>query len=296
MHYEDNKTRSSSSPSKDKERNSYYAYLNEISQYKVLTPEEEVALFEKIVAGDDAAKDLFIKCNLRLVVKEARKYYVPEHNELLDLIQEGNFGLMRALDGFDLTKGCRFSTYAVYHIDKAIQRSSCRTGLPVNVPQNVLPLINRIRFAVERMEAETGTVPSCSEIAERLNLKAERVKQLLPFVFPTVSLYSKSEGDDREFIDAFSEQYEESDDVEQVLIANETKEHFRSLVAEALTEKEMFILCSRHGLFGFPVKTTRELMDELNMSKQGMHQAEQRAVRKLKDYLESMGLAVDELI
>lgn len=297
MHYEDRKTPKSPTPNQDGAKNSYFAYLSEISQYKVLTADEEIALFEKITAGDDAAKDLFIKCNLRLVVSEAKKYYVPEHNEMLDLIQEGNMGLLRALDGFDPARGCKFSTYAVYHINKAIQRSSCRTGLPLNVPQNALSLINRIRFTVERLEAETGAVPSCSDIATRLNINPEKVKELLPFATPSVSLYSKiGENNDREFIDVFSEQYADSDDIEQTLIANETQEHFRSLLSEALNERELYILCSRYGLFGSPIKTTREMMDILKMTKQGIQQAEQRAAKKLKKYLESLELSIDDLV
>lgn len=296
MLYEDNKKRNAAIFPNNKEQDLLYAYLNDISQYKVLTADEEVALFERISAGDDVAKDLFIKSNLRLVVKEAKKYYFPQYNELVDLIQEGNMGLLRALDGFDPSKGCKFSTYAVYHINKAIQRSSCRSGLPLNVPQNVLSLINKLRFTIERIEAETGTVPSCSDLASRLNIRVEKVKELLPFATPSVSLYSQiSENDDRAFIDVFTEEYAEEDDVEQVIIAADTKEQFQSLLSQALDERDLYVLCSRYGLFGSPIKNIIDLAAELNITKQGVQKVAERAIVKLKKYLLSLGLSIEDL-
>lgn len=285
--------------SSDLSQDSYFAYMDEISQYKLLSIDEEISLFQRIQNGDDVARDLFIKSNLRLVVKQARKFYSPGSNQLLDLIQDGNIGLLKAVEQFDPTRGCKFSTYAVYHINKAIQCSSCRTGLPIVIPQKKMSLINRMKFSIDRFEIENGTKPTCAELSARLDVPEDVIKELMPFVYAPVSLHSQiNEGeDDRELLDVFSEHYDDGDrEAESALMINETREEFRNIVFEALSDREAYILSSRNGLFGFLIKDVAQLSLELHISKQAVRQAEARSIAKLKKYLLSMEKSLADFI
>lgn len=272
----------------DVSQNAYFAYLDEISQYKLLSAEEEILLFQKIQNGDSVSKDLFIKSNLRLVVKVAKKYFSPGYNTLLDLIQEGNLGLLKAVDGYDPTKGCKFSTYAIPQINKAIQRSSCRTGLPLELPTQQISLINKIRFFIDRFETENGQKPCIEDIADRLQIPVKKVIELIPYVSPSVSLHSKIKDDidERELIDVFEAYYDnEPTSTENSFIINETRNEVQALVKEVLNEKEIYVVYSRRGLSNTPVKDVATLAEELGMSKQGVRQCEQRAIEKLKRHL-----------
>lgn len=282
-------------------QNSYFCYLSEISKYKLLSLDEEISLFQRIQDGDNVAKDLFIKSNLRLVLKEAKKYYVPGHNDLLDLIQEGNMGLIRAVDQFDLTKGCKFSTYAVYVINKAIQSAPLRSGLPLEIPQNKLALINKIRRAIDTFESQNGRKPSYAELSSILKVSSDSIVAMMPFITTTVSLNTKlnqEQGENsKEVIDVFDEYYrEEPEDPETTFIVNETKDAFRDIINEVLNDKEKTILFSRWGLFDSPVKDVATLAAELNMTKQGIRQCEERSIGKLKRHLLSLNKSLLDFI
>lgn len=272
-------------------QNAYFAYLDEISQYKLLSVEEEITLFQKIQNGDSVAKDLFVKSNLRLVIKVAKTYFCPGYNSLLDLIQEGNLGLLKAVDGYDPTKGCKFSTYAIPQINKAIQRSSCRTGLPLELPTQKISLINKMRFFIDRFEIENGQKPCYEDVADHLNVSVKVVIELMPYISSSVSLHSKVKEnvDDRELIDIFDAHYEnEPTSVENSFIINETRNELRAVIEEVLNEKEIYIIYSRWGLANTTIKSVAELSEELNMSKQGVRQCEERAIAKLKRHLLSL--------
>lgn len=277
-------------------QNSYFAYLNEISQYELLTVDEEISLFQRIQAGDNVAKDLFIKSNLRLVVKEARKYYIPGLNDLLDLIQEGNIGLMKAVEQFDVSKGCKFSTFAVSSINRAIQAAPSRADLPLEMPRNKRILINKIQKAIDLFEQKYYRKPSCEELSKELNVSVNTISILMPFIIPTVSLSSKlypnNDTDAREVMDVFEEHYkEEPTDPESQYIIKETKNAFREIIDEVLNEKEKYILFSYRGLFGFPQKSVATLTKELNMSQQGIQQSEKRSIKKLSQRFRLLNLS-----
>lgn len=277
----------------------YYAYLDEISRYKLLTPDEEISLFMRIQGGDDVARDLFIKSNLRLVVKQAKKYYVPGYNQLLDLIQEGNIGLLKAVDMYDPLRGCKFGTCAVYYINKAILGAPCRSGLPLEVPQPKVALINKIRFVIDGWEAEHGRKPTLHEIASQVRISIEQIRELVPLFSPAVSLHSKiQEGvDDRELIDVFDEHYSnDSDDLENSCIIKETRAEFRRIILELLGEKEAYILMSRWGFAGYPEKDVPTLARELGMTFQGIRQSEARSKMKIKRHLLSMDKSLEDFI
>lgn len=280
-------------------QNAYFAYLDEISKYKLLSTEEEISLFQKIQNGDNVARELFIKSNLRLVVKVAKKYFCPGYNTLLDLIQEGNLGLLKAVEGFDPLKGCKFSTYAIPQINKAIQRSSSRTGLPIELPVQKISLINKIRFFTDRFEVETGKKPTYEDIATQLNVSVENIIELMPFVSSTISLHSKvkDEVDDRELIDVFDDYYNnETNDVENTCIISEMRNEFCNIINKILNEKEAYILYSRWGISNTPVKDVASLAQELNMSKQGIRQSEERSIMKLKKYLLSLNKSLIDFV
>ena len=291
MYKESEKAIFQSNDNSDICQNAYFAYINEISQYKLLTDEEEISLFQRILSGDDVAKELFINSNLRLVVRVAKKYYVPGYNDLLDLIQEGNIGLIKAVEQFDLSKGCKFSTFAVYAINKAIQSASSRSGLPLELPQNKLALINKIRRTIELFEEKNNKKPSFTELSTLLNVRVESITALMPFITPPVSLNSKvfQDESDKELIDVFEEYYhEDPSDPEKTFIIKETKEAFRDIINKVLTEKEKYILYSRWGLFDNPTKSVITLSKELHMSKQGVQQSESRSIGKLTKHLLSL--------
>lgn len=280
-------------------QSSYFAYLNEINQYKVLTVDEEISLFQKIEAGDDVAKDLFIKSNLKLVVKEAKKYHVPGYNDLLDLIQEGNLGLIQAVENFDLSKGCKFSTYAVYVINKAIQRTPSRSGLPVEIPPHKLALINKMRHTIFSFKSDRDRNPSVEELSGILNVPIDKIVALMPFLSSNISLHRKlgDNGSDKEIIDVFEDYYqEESTDAENVFIAKEARTELRKLLSEFLNKKEIYILYSRWGLANFPVKDVATLASELNMSKQGIRQCEERALAKLRKHFLSLNKSLSDFL
>jgi len=282
-------------------QNSYFAYLNEIGKYKLLSADEEVLLFQKIEAGDNVAKELFIKSNLRLVVSVAKKYYIPGHNDLLDLIEEGNLGLIKAVEQFDLSRGCKFSTYARYKINKAIQKSPLRSGLPVELPAGKLALIAKIKSAIFSFEEENERKPSTMELSSILNIPVDRIAVLMPYIVSSVSLNNKldnhKDDQDAEFIDMFEEYYKDDiSDAENALIAKEMKEELQSILSEILNQKEIYIINSRWGLSNVPAKDVSKLAVELNMSQQGVRQCEERARMKLKKHLLSLNKSISDFI
>lgn len=291
MYNEGKKVTNSTNSEFDVSQNAYFAYLDEISQYKLLSAEEEIMLFQKIQNGDSVAKELFVNSNLRLVIKVAKTYFRPGYNSLLDLIQEGNLGLLKAVDGYDPTKGCKFSTYAIPLINKAIQRSSCRTGLPLELPAQKISLINKTRFFIERFEIENGHKPYYEDIADHLNVSVKVVNELMPYISSSISLHSKikEDVDNRELIDVFEAHYEnEPTSVENSFIIKETRNEVQTLIKEVLNEKEIYIIYSRWGLANTPVKDVATLSEELDMSKQGIRQCEERAIAKLKKHFLSL--------
>lgn len=283
----------------DVNQNAYFAYLDEIAKYKLLSADEEITLFQRILDGDRVAKDLFVNSNLRLVVKVAKKYFNPGYNNLLDLIQEGNLGLIKAVDGYDPSKGCKFSTYAIPQINKAIQRSSCRTGLPVELPVQKISLINKIRFFSNRFETENGRKPSCEDIAEHFDVSVKKIVELIPFISSSISLHSKVQDDvdERELIDVFDAYYTtDATEVENSVIINEMKSEFQTIIRELLTEKEVYILFSRWGLADTPTKDVATLAEELGMSKQGVRQSEERSIVKLQKRLLSLNKSLEDFV
>lgn len=276
---------------KDLTEDSYQAYLNEVLQYKVLSRDEEVSLFQRIQNGDAVAKDLFVKSNLRLVIKIAKGYYKPGYNQLLDLIQDGNVGLLQAVNLYDPKRGCKFSTYAFFKIHKAIQSSSCRTGLPLEIPQSQFALITRIRLAIEQLELKNGIPPAPSDLAAHLGVPLDRIQLVMPFVPSAVSLNAKIQDctDDKEYIDVFSEYYNDGDsEVERACIIKEARNEFYDILKAALSEREFYVLSSRQGLFSTPVKSVKVLASELGVSQQCVRQTEERSVVKLRRYLSSL--------
>lgn len=282
-------------------QNACFAYLNEIGKYKLLSVDEEVLLFQKIEAGDNVAKDLFIKSNLRLVVSVAKKYFVPGYNDLLDLIQEGTIGLIRAVEQFDVSLGYKFSTFARYKIIKAVQQAPLRSGLPLELSAAKLALVAKIKAAISSFEESNERKPTTAEISNLLNVSVKQIAELLPFVVSSLSLNDKISNNDsdagKEVLDVFEEYYkDETSDVENVFIAKETKEELRSVISEVLNKKEIYIIYSRWGLSNAPIKEVSELAAELGMSKQGIRQCEERAREKLRKHFLSLNKSLSDFV
>lgn len=280
-------------------QDSYYAYLEEISQYKLLSTDEEIAIFQMIQEGDNVAKELFIKSNLRLVAAQAKRFHYPGYNSELDLIQEGNIGLMRAIDLYDPQRGCKFSTFAIHHINKAIRSSASFNSLPLTLSAPKLSLLHKIKGTIELWEAEKGAKPSFKQLSEHLNVSISQIREIFPFVLSSLSLNAKlsADPDSREVGDVFFEHYKsDSEDIENACIIKETRDELRKLIYEVLSDKEAYILLSRWGVAGYTIKDVATLADELNMSKQGIRQSEQRSIAKLKKHFLSLNKSLQDFI
>ena len=258
----------------------YTLFCSQIADFPLLTAEEEKALARKIAAGDQQAKEALINANYRLVISRARLYQSPDV-EILDLIQDGIVGLIKAAENFSPNYG-RFSTYAVPLIDKEIRKFSVRTGKPVRIPQQLLPLINRISVTITSYQNKTSHNPTISELSEILNLSEDIIKGVLAFCYPSYSF-------DQLLVEGKQTTSTETlPTPEDEFIASETKQLLNSIINSILTPKEIFVI---RGRFGFPpVSTTntpltlKDLSEHLGLTIEGVRKIETRSVKKIHSY------------
>ena len=254
-------------------------YLKEIGNVPLLTTEQEVELAKKVENGDEEAKKALTESNLRLVVSIAKKY-VGRGMPFLDLIQEGNMGLMKAVDKFDYTKGYKFSTYATWWIRQAITRGIADTGRTIRVPVHMVETINKTLRMTRALLQELGREPSAEEVAERLNVPVARVREVLKISRDPVSLDTPIGEEDDSHLGDFIEDDSALSPADSAAFSMLKEELGAAL--ESLTERERQVVRLRFGLEDGRARTLEEVGKEFNVTRERIRQIEAKALRKLR--------------
>ncbi len=263
-------------------------YLKEIGRVPLLTPEEEIELAIRVAEDDTAAKQRLAEANLRLVVSIAKRY-MGRGLQFLDLIQEGNLGLLKAVDKFDYAKGFKFSTYATWWIRQAITRAIADQARTIRIPVHMVETINRVKKTSNLLLNELGRDPTAAEIAERLNLSEERVKEIQRVSVDPISLETPiGEEDDSHLGDFIPD--DDSPSPEESALKQFQKEQIQK-VLETLTPREAKVLTLRFGLNGTRAHTLEEVGGMLNVTRERVRQIECKALRKLRHPSRSKYLA-----
>lgn len=267
-------------------------YLKDIGKIPLLSPEEEIELAKRIEAGDEEAKKRLAETNLRLVVSIAKRY-AGRGMQFLDLIQEGNLGLIKAVDKFDYRKGYKFSTYATWWIRQAITRAIADQSRTIRIPVHMVETINRLVRTSRQLLQELGREPQPEEIAGRMDMPVERVREVMKISQDPVSLETPiGEEEDSHLGDFIQDEHV----AVPVDAATFTLLHEQLLeVLETLTEREQKVLKLRFGLEDGHPRTLEEVGKEFNVTRERIRQIEAKALRKLrhpsrskklKDYLD----------
>lgn len=267
-------------------------YLKEIGKVPLLSMEEEVELAKRIEEGDEAAKDKLVEANLRLVVSIAKKY-AGRGMQFLDLIQEGNLGLIKAVEKFDYKKGYKFSTYATWWIRQAITRSIADQARTIRIPVHMVETINRLIRTQRQLLQELGREPQPEEIAEKLDMSVDKVREIMKMSQEPVSLETPIGEEDDSHLGDFLKDDKTTTPVEaasHMLLREQLEE-----VMGSLTDREKQVLILRFGLIDGKAKTLEEVGKDFHVTRERIRQIEAKALRKLrhpsrskklKDYLE----------
>jgi len=254
-------------------------YLKEIGRVQLLSAEEEIALALRIEQGDEEAKQRLAEANLRLVVSIARRY-VGRGMLFLDLIQEGNMGLIKAVEKFDYRKGFKFSTYATWWIRQAITRSIADHGRTIRIPVHMVETINKLIRISRSLLQELGREPTPEEIAKEMDLSLEKVREIMKISQEPVSLETPigEENDSRlgEFIED-RDAPEPADAAAFELLKEQLED-----VLDTLTEREESVLRLRFGLDDGRSRTLEEVGKEFGVTRERIRQIEAKALRKLR--------------
>lgn len=254
-------------------------YLKEIGQIPLLTVEEEQELAKRVVEGDQEAKRLLTEANLRLVVSIAKKYS-GRGLHILDLIQEGNTGLIRAVDKFDYTKGNKFSTYATWWIRQAITRAIADQARTIRVPVHMVEVINKATRCNRKLVQELGREPTLEEIADELNLPIEKIIEANRTAADTLSLDTPVGDEEDTTIGSFVEDDNTpgpADATSNALLAEALSE-----ILNTLTEREADVLRLRFGMYDGKTHTLEEVGQIFGVTRERIRQIENKAIRKLR--------------
>ena len=254
-------------------------YLKEIGQVKLLTAEEEVELAKRVSEGDQDAKNKLTEANLRLVVSIAKKYS-GRGLHILDLIQEGNTGLIRAVDKFDWTKGNKFSTYATWWIRQAITRAIADQARTIRVPVHMVEVINKATRCNRKLVQELGREPTVEEIAAELGLPVEKIIEANRTAADTLSLDTPVGDEEDTSIGSFVPDDMTpgpADATSNALLAEALKE-----ILDTLTEREADVLRMRFGMFDGRSHTLEEVGQIFGVTRERIRQIENKAIRKLR--------------
>lgn len=266
-------------------------YLKEIGKVPLLSSDEEVELAKDMMDGDEKAKDRLAEANLRLVVSIAKRY-VGRGMHFLDLIQEGNLGLIKAVEKFDYEKGYKFSTYATWWIRQAITRAIADQARTIRIPVHMVETINRVMRVSRQLVQELGRDPTSEEIAQELGQPEEKVREILKIALDPVSLETPIGEEDSHLGDFIPD-----DDIPAPVDATShimLKEQLDDVLA-TLTPREAKVLQLRFGLVDGRQRTLEEVGKEFNVTRERIRQIESKALRKLrhpsrskklKDYLD----------
>ncbi|MEA5026388.1 MAG: RNA polymerase sigma factor RpoD [Erysipelotrichaceae bacterium] len=255
-------------------------YLKEIGRVALLNPEEEPEIAKRCQEGDEEAKNKLISANLRLVVSIAKKY-VGRGMLFLDLIQEGNMGLIKAVEKFDYTKGFKFSTYATWWIRQAITRAIADQARTIRIPVHMVETINKLTRVQRQLVQELGRDPSAEEIAARMeNVTPEKVREIQKIALDPVSLETPIGEEDDSHLGDFIEDKDALSPDEYA--SNQLLKDEINMVLMGLTEREEKVLRLRFGLYDGRTRTLEEVGKEFNVTRERIRQIEAKALRKLK--------------
>ena len=254
-------------------------YLKEIGQVKLLTAEEEIELAKRVSEGDKKAKDRLTEANLRLVVSIAKKYS-GRGLHILDLIQEGNTGLIRAVDKFDYTKGHKFSTYATWWIRQAITRAIADQARTIRVPVHMVEVINKATRCNRKLVQELGREPTLEEIAAELNLPIEKIIEANRTAADTLSLDMPVGDEEDTTIGSFVEDDNTPGPVDAT--SNAMLSEALTEILGTLTEREADVLRMRFGMYDGRTHTLEEVGQIFGVTRERIRQIENKAIRKLR--------------
>jgi len=276
-------------------------YFREMVETPLLTPAEEVELADRISQGDAAARERMICANLRLVVKIATGFAGLGQLELADLINEGNLGLMRAVERFDPRKGAKLSTYAAWWINQAMRRALANQGRTIRLPVHVHSMLYKVRRVAARLAAETGKPPTAAEVAAETGLKESRCEQLLNLECDvTVSYDAEAEGDGGGEMKGIHAVREKLADELAVNPAAEVESHGRHALLlellEELPDREQQILRRRFGLDGLDPETLEVVGERFGVTRERIRQIEAMALEKLRVRMERNERTPDEAV
>lgn len=269
---------------------SVWLYLREIGKIPLLSSEEEMELAKKIVKGDKKAKDKMIESNMRLVVSIAKRYG-GRGLDFLDLIQEGNTGLMRAVEKFDPDKGFKFSTYATWWIRQAITRAIADQARTIRIPVHMVETINKVIRMTRKLTLELNREPTNEEIAKALDMETEKVDYVMRIKQDIASLDASvgRDGDDEESVLGDFVKDEERDSPEDAAANQILKEQMAEVIA-TLTDREQKILRLRFGIGGGRPHTLEEVGNEFDVTRERIRQIEAKALQKLRKSKEAKKL------
>ncbi len=254
-------------------------YLKEIGRIKLLSPEEELEVAKRMAEGDEDARKRMSEANLRLVVSIAKRY-VGRGMQLLDLIQEGNLGLMKAVEKFDYTKGYKFSTYATWWIRQSITRAIADQARTIRIPVHMVETINRVLRTSHAMVQQLGREPTTQEIADELHLEVSKVEEVLKIAQEPVSLETPIGEEEDSHLGDFvpdDEASQPSEEASYSLLREQLEE-----VLSTLTSREQQVLRMRFGLTDGRPHTLEEVGRQFDVTRERIRQIESKALRKLR--------------
>jgi RNA polymerase primary sigma factor len=263
-------------------------YLREIGKIPLLTSPEELALAQRVVAGDKDAKDKMAEANMRLVVSIAKRY-VGRGLDLLDLIQEGNTGLLRAVEKFDPDKGFKFSTYATWWIRQAITRAIADQARTIRIPVHMVETINKLLRTQRRLTQELNREPTNEEIATEMEIEVDKVEHIMKIKQDISSLDASVRDDEEDSVLGDFIEDEDTVSPEESATSQLLKEHVKDMLG-ALTEREQKILKLRFGLEDGKSHTLEEVGQEFNVTRERIRQIEAKALAKLRKHRDAKKL------
>lgn len=263
-------------------------YLREIGKIPLLNAEEELELAQRVVAGDKRAKDQMAEANMRLVVSIAKRY-VGRGLDLLDLIQEGNTGLLRAVEKFDPDKGFKFSTYATWWIRQAITRAIADQARTIRIPVHMVETINKLLRTQRRLTQELNREPSNEEIAEAMEIDVDKVEHIMKIKQDISSLDASVRDDEEDSVLGDFIEDEDTISPEESATGQLLKEHVKDMLS-SLTEREQKILKLRFGLEDGKSHTLEEVGQEFSVTRERIRQIEAKALAKLRKHKDSKKL------
>ncbi len=263
-------------------------YLREIGKIPLLKADEELALAKRVVAGDKEAKDQMAEANMRLVVSIAKRY-VGRGLDLLDLIQEGNTGLLRAVEKFDPDKGFKFSTYATWWIRQAITRAIADQARTIRIPVHMVETINKLLRTQRRLTQELNREPTNEEIAKEMEIDVEKVEHIMKIKQDISSLDASVRDDEEDSVLGDFIEDEDTVSPEESATGQLLKEHVKDMLG-ALTEREQKILKLRFGLEDGKSHTLEEVGQEFNVTRERIRQIEAKALAKLRKHKDAKKL------